>query len=86
MPNVPLQGQTGTTSGMESTTMGFIQTHGLDCQENFFAATKVNCFWVLLSLIPSEGWTLYQIDVKHAFLHGDLSEELYVCYLPGFSI
>lgn len=32
----------------------------------------------LIVVVASRGWLLYQMDVKNAFLHGDLHEEIYV--------
>jgi Reverse transcriptase (RNA-dependent DNA polymerase) len=38
----------------------------------------------LVSLAVNDGWKLYQLDVKNVFLHGDLSEELYIEISSGF--
>jgi hypothetical protein len=41
---------------------------------------------VLLALTAQEGWTVHHMDVKSAFLNGDLKEEVYVKQPPGFVI
>ena len=41
-------------------------------------------FRVLISLGATFGWDLYQVDIKHAFLHGDLSETVFMHQPPGF--
>ena len=39
---------------------------------------------ILLSLAAHFNWQLQQYDVKNAFLHGDLEEEIYTTIPPGF--
>ena len=39
---------------------------------------------LVLSLVVSRGWSLRQLDVNNAFLHGHLSENVYMSQPPGF--
>lgn len=63
---------------------GFAQTLGIDYQETFAPVAKMNSIRVLLSLVDNHGWPLHQLDVKNAFLNGDLEEEVYMSLPPCF--
>jgi hypothetical protein len=47
---------------------------------------RIESVRLLLALAAQEGWYVYHIDVKSAFLNGDLKEEVYVHQPPGFAI
>ena len=63
---------------------GFTQSYGIDYQETFPPVAKLNTVRVLLSLASNLDWPLYQLDVKNAFLNGDLEEEVYREIPPNF--
>jgi hypothetical protein len=43
----------------------------------------MNTVRILLSIVVNHGWTLSQMDVKNAFMHGDLQEEIFMEIPPG---
>jgi hypothetical protein len=63
---------------------GFKQQHGLDYDDTFSPVIKPTTIRVLLSLAVTHGWSLRQIDIQNAFLHGVLNEDVYMKQPPGF--
>ena len=63
---------------------GYTQTYGVDYQETFAPVTKMNTIRILLSLAVNFDWELQQYDVKNAFLHGELENEIYMSIPLGF--
>eukprot|EP00253_Pinus_taeda_P007286 PITA_07286 len=63
---------------------GFSQGEGIDYTETFSPVAKMNFVCLVLSLAASFKWEVHQMDVKSAFLHGDLHEEIYMDQPIGF--
>ncbi|RVW95350.1 Copia protein [Vitis vinifera] len=51
---------------------GFTQSHEIEHQETLAPMAKLNTIHVLLSLVVNRDWPLHQLDLKNAFLNGDL--------------
>jgi Reverse transcriptase (RNA-dependent DNA polymerase)/Integrase core domain len=64
---------------------GYTQTYGIDFQETFSPVAKLNTIRVVLSCASNFDWPLHQMDVKNAFLHGNLDEEIYMEVPPGYT-
>jgi hypothetical protein len=53
---------------------GFTQQHGVDYGETFSPVIKPATVRTVLSIALSPDWSIHQMDVKNAFLHGTLTE------------
>ncbi|KAJ9682521.1 hypothetical protein PVL29_018440 [Vitis rotundifolia] len=63
---------------------GFSQMPGLDFGETFSPVIKYTTIRLILSLAVTLGWAMKQLDVKNAFLHGFLKEEVFMEQPLGF--
>ncbi|KAI3788698.1 hypothetical protein L2E82_01471 [Cichorium intybus] len=65
---------------------GYVQEQGVDFDESFSPVARFETVRMIVALAAQLQWTVFQFDVKSAFLNGDLKEELYVYQPEGFVI
>nr|GEY46849.1 retrovirus-related Pol polyprotein from transposon TNT 1-94 [Tanacetum cinerariifolium] len=63
---------------------GYRQEEGIDFEESFAPVARMEAIRIFLAYNAHKGFTVYQMDVKTAFLHGLLKEDVYVCQPEGF--
>lgn len=63
---------------------GYNQPPGLDYLETFSHVVKPATIRTVLSIAVMQGWSLRQMDVNNAFLHGNLDEDVFMSQLPSF--
>ena len=63
---------------------GYAQQYGINYIEVFAPVARLDTIRVLLAVAAQRSWEEFQLDVKSAFLHGELQEEVYVQQPVGF--
>ena len=57
---------------------GYSQVQGLDYNDTIAPLARMDSIRLVLSIVASKIWEAHHMDVKSAFLHGDLEEEIYM--------
>ena len=64
----------------------FTQVYGIDYEDTFALVARISSVCTLLAVATASKWDIFQMDVKNAFLNGDLSEEVYMQPPPSLSV
>jgi hypothetical protein len=65
---------------------GLFQQEGIDYDDAFAPVACMELVHVLLTLAAQEEWQVHHMDVKSAFLNGDLKKEVYMHQPPGYVV
>lgn len=65
---------------------GYIQRQGIDFEEIFAPVARIETVRFLIALAASNGWEIHHLNVKTAFLHGDLKEDVSVSQPEAFAV
>lgn len=61
-----------------------MQHHGIDFDKVFAPVARLETVRLLANLAETNGWEVQHLDVKTAFLHGELKESVYVMQPEGY--
>ncbi|GJV42913.1 retrovirus-related pol polyprotein from transposon TNT 1-94 [Tanacetum coccineum] len=62
---------------------GYRQEEGIDFEESFAPVARIKAIRIFIANVANKNITIYQMDVKSAFLNGKLHEEVYVSQPEG---
>ncbi|GJV47199.1 retrovirus-related pol polyprotein from transposon TNT 1-94 [Tanacetum coccineum] len=65
-------------------TKGYHQEEGIDLEESFAPVARIEAIRIFIANAATKNMIIYQMDVKTAFLNGDLQEEVFVSQPKGF--
>ena len=63
---------------------GYSEEEGIDYDETYAPVARLEAIRMFLAFAAHSNFKVYQMDVKSAFLNGELEEEVYVEQPPGF--
>ncbi|GJV52770.1 putative ribonuclease H-like domain-containing protein [Tanacetum coccineum] len=72
------------TKGNSLVMIGYRQEEGIDFEESFTPVARMEAIRIFLAYAAHKSFIVFQMDVKTAFLHGSLKEDVYVCQPEGF--
>ncbi|GJT15758.1 hypothetical protein Tco_0874464 [Tanacetum coccineum] len=70
--------------GARLVAQGYSQEEGIDYEKVFAPVARIEAIRLFLAYASYMGFTVYQMDVKSAFLYGTIDKEVYVMQPPGF--
>jgi hypothetical protein len=65
---------------------GYVQKHGVDYDEVFAPVARLDTVRLFLAMAANWGWEVHHLDVKTAFLNGNLVEDVYVSQPDGYAV
>ena len=63
-----------------------MQREGIDFEEVFASVARMESVCLLLAMAAAKDWHVHHLDVKSAFLNGELAETVFVKQAPGFVV
>ena len=63
---------------------GYTQEYEIDYKEVFSPVAQLETIRMVVSLAAQNAWEIFQLDVKSAFLHGELNEQIFIEQPPGY--
>lgn len=63
---------------------GYKQEVGADYGEVFAPVARHDTIRMMIALAAQNSWPIFQLDVKSAFLHGDLQKQVFIDQPPGY--
>ena len=65
---------------------GFVQREGIDFEEVFAPVVRMESVRLLLAMAAAKDWRVHHLDIKSAFLNGELTETVFIKKAPSFAI
>lgn len=63
---------------------GYIHTYSVDYSETLSSITRLNSIRIFFPVVVNRRRSIFQLDVKNAFLYSDLDEEVFIDQPPGY--
>ncbi|RDX75453.1 hypothetical protein CR513_44651, partial [Mucuna pruriens] len=63
---------------------GYTQEEGIDYRKIFSLVARLETIRFVVALVATKRWSIYQLDIKSAFLHGKINEDVYLEKPPGY--